>query len=223
MASLKVLVVAAAGGLGSSVVREALARGHVVSVLVRDAAKLAGAGVPVASLAAVHTGDASSPAVVAAALAGGVDAIVSAAPPVPAAARALGEAAAASASVRKVVWTAGSSNLYEPDGKTLHHVAFGPRGLGFYSAHAPCLDALVAAAGPKAMAFCPGMMSARGRVSATPARTSAFAIPGGLAAYDFVSYEDAAVAILDAVEGTQFDGKFFTALSPPAPAPGREL
>lgn len=60
------LVVAAAGGLGSCVVREALSRGHAVSVLVRSSEKLAqvlGADT-VARLAAVHVGDGSDEALV---------------------------------------------------------------------------------------------------------------------------------------------------------------
>lgn len=209
------LVVAASGGLGSSIVREALSRGHAVSVLVRDAGKLAGAGVPVASLAAVHTGDASSPAAVAAAVAGGVDAIVSASSSIPAVAKALGEAAAAHASIKKVIITAGASNIYEPDGKTLHHLAYGERGLGFYNNHKPSIEALQAAAGPKASVFCPGFMKARGSTSAkADIKTSTTAIPSGMASWDFVSYEDAASAIIDRVEATTID-PLFTALSPP--------
>ena len=127
--AMKILVIAAAGGLGRQVVLEALARGHAVSVLVRTPAKLPAAlgDAAVARLAAVYTGDGARLEDVAAAAAG-ADAIISAGPPNPAAARALGEACKAQAATcKRAVWTAGSSNILEADGKTLHHLAFGPQ------------------------------------------------------------------------------------------------
>lgn len=72
---LKILVVAAAGGLGSTVVREALSRGHEVSVLVRSAEKLAAAlGTDVSRLSKVSIGDGADLAVSTSAIAN-VDAV----------------------------------------------------------------------------------------------------------------------------------------------------
>ncbi len=44
----------------------------------------------------------------------------------------------------QVIWTAGASNILEPDGVTLHYKAYGDMGVRFFSAHKPCIDALVA-------------------------------------------------------------------------------
>ncbi len=73
MASLSLLIVAAGGGLGRAIIREALSRGASVSVLVRSAEKFnqeAAADVP--QLAAVYEGSgADSDAVAKAATAAG--------------------------------------------------------------------------------------------------------------------------------------------------------
>ena len=211
--ALKLLVIAAAGGLGRQVVLEALSRGHSVSVLVRAPSKLDAALGPadVARLAGVHVGDGGSVAEISAAAAG-ADVIISAGPPIPAHARALGEACKASASCKRVVWTAGASNLYEADGVTLHHLAFGPQGMNYFSAHAPCIEALEATKAP-AIVWCPGYMRSVGRKSAAPVAISTRAIPGSVASSDFVSYEDAADAVVRAVEVDTYVGERITALS----------
>jgi putative NADH-flavin reductase len=213
MAALKLLVIAAAGGLGREVVREALLRGHAVSVLVRSPAKLQEAlgGAVAAQLAGVHTGSGESAADVAAAAAG-AHAIISAGPPIPAMARVLGEACRASATCKAVVWTAGASNLLEADGVTPHHLAYGPRGMQFYSAHAPCIAALLETKAPFII-WCPGFMKALGKKSASPVAISTRAVPGSVKAMDFVSYEDAANAIVRAVEVDTFLNEHITALS----------
>ena len=139
--ALRILVVGAAGGLGQRVVTEALARGHAVSALVRSSVKLREAlGAETAARVVVHEGDGAADESVLRVAAAGADAIVSAGPPSPALARAVGAAAAASAQCKSAVWTAGGSNILEADGKTLHHKAFGPAGDGFFAAHAPCIE-----------------------------------------------------------------------------------
>ena len=210
--AMKLLVVAASGGLGREIVQEALGRGHTVSVLVRDAAKLSVLGASRARLSAEHVGDASDPATVAAAAAG-VDAVISAASPDPRIAAALGAACKASPACKRLVWTAGGSNLLEPDGKTWHADAFGPRGAGFFAAHAPCIKA-VQDSGATYTIWCPGLMRSVGHKSPAPVPISTRAIPGGLKLWDFVSYEDAADAILRAVEsGDKYANEHITALT----------
>ena len=209
----KLLVVAAAGGLGSAVVREALQRNLSVSVLVRSPDKLREVLGPadVARLQAVHVGSAADAASVAAALQGGVDAVISCAPPDPVVAHTLAHACVQAGA--KIMWTAGActaqrvrgtlvpvcaaervttaaraggSNLYEADGVTLHYKAFGPSGDGYYKAHTPCIDA-VKATGATHIIWCPGLMK-NGQRSTPPPKTLLFADPAGLAAWDFVSY-----------------------------------
>ena len=101
------LVVAAAGGLGSAVVREALQRNLSVSVLVRSPDKLREVLGPadVARLQAVHVGSAADAASVASVVQG-VDAVISCAPADPAIAHTLAQACV-QAGV-KVMWTAGA-------------------------------------------------------------------------------------------------------------------
>ena len=102
----KLLVVAAAGGLGSAVVREALSRNLSVSVLVRSPDKLREVlGDDVARLQAVHVGSAADAASVASAVQG-ADAVISCAPPDPAVAHTLAQACVQAGA--KVMWTAGA-------------------------------------------------------------------------------------------------------------------
>ena len=109
-AMLRLLVVAASGGLGTAVVREALSRNHSVSVLVRSQDKLAAALGNDASLltklAAIHVGSGDDPEAVAHALRGCTD-VISAAPPNVGVAKTLGTAAKAAGA--RLVWTAGAS------------------------------------------------------------------------------------------------------------------
>ena len=212
---LKLLVVAAAGGLGSAVVREAMSRNHSVSVLVRSSDKLRAAlgDETVQRLHAVHVGSAGDAAAVAAAVQG-ARAVISCAPPDPALASTLAEACKATGA--KIMWTAGAcvrpaaavsasavvgprlpfapltslrtggSNMFEADGVTYHYKAFGPAGDGFFAAHSPCIDA-VKASGATHIIWCPGVMRTGARTTPAP-KTLLFADPAGLAAWDFVSY-----------------------------------
>ena len=88
--------------------------------------------------------------------------------------------------------------------------------LNFYATHQPCIDAL-RATGATYMVWCPGAMKARGKKSSPPPAPRLHHDAASAAAWDFVSYEDAAHAILEAVEsGSTFDNKLFSAVSPPA-------
>lgn len=103
---LRLLVVAATGGLGAAVVREALTQNHSVSVLVRSADKLRDTfGDDASRLTAVHVGSATDETLIAAAVKG-VSAVISCAPPDPTIASALAKATK-SEGVR-LVWTAGA-------------------------------------------------------------------------------------------------------------------
>jgi len=213
MPIMKLLIVAASGGLGSTLVREALSRGHQVSVLVRSRAKLAAALPGALERITVHEGDATAAAVSRAAA--GVDAIISAAPPLPDLARTLAEQATAGAS--KLVWVAGSSNMLEADGVTPHHISFGPMGMQFFSAHAPAIAAIQGSAANHVI-FCPGRMSpaASGQRSSPSPRVYTHAAPQGESPMDYVSYEDAAGAMLDAAEVSTWDRALIQVVSPKA-------
>ena len=106
--ALRLLVVAAAGGLGSAVVREALGRGHAVSVLIRSEQKLKDALGPdvVSRLASVHVGSGTDRAAVDAATAGAA-VVISCASPDPSIAHTLSVAAKNAGA--KLIWTAGAS------------------------------------------------------------------------------------------------------------------
>ena len=110
------------------------------------------------------------------------------------------------------MWTAGASNIVEADGVTLHHLALGARGLGFFNAHAPCIAALLETKAPF-IVWCPGWMQERGRKSSIPMKILSHAEPGSAAFSDFISYEDAADAIVRAVEASEYDNMHITALS----------
>ncbi len=113
-ASLKVLIVSATGGLGSTLVRAALAKGHTVHALARSAPKFnEHFSAAEAARVQLHVGDASDADTVAAAFAA-ADVAVSAAPANPRIAAAL--AGAARAQNKKLVWTAGASNMIAQDG-----------------------------------------------------------------------------------------------------------
>lgn len=56
-------------------------------------------------------------------------------------------------------------------------------------------------------------MKGLGKKSAAEVQLSTHAFPGSVATSDFVSYEDAANAIVRAVEVNDYDNKHFTALT----------
>lgn len=98
---------------------------------------------------------------------------------------------------------------------TLHYKAFGEQGEAFYRAHTPCIEA-VKATGVTYIIWCPGVMKSGQRSSPQP-RTLLRADPAGLAAWDYISYEDAAQVIVSACEASEFDNQHISALSPPPP------
>jgi nucleoside-diphosphate-sugar epimerase len=208
---MHILVVGAAGGLGRAIVRESLSRGHATSVAVRSREKLTGVlAAELPSLLAVFEGDAASSPAFSRAACAGVDTIICAAAPNPALARVLGETAAAAQA--RVVWTAGSSNILEADGKTMHYKAFGPMGEGFYAAHTPCIAALKAT-GATHIIWCPGLMKSKCAKSASPPPILLHAAPAGTAPMDFISYEDAADVLLRAVETREYDNLHIAAVA----------
>jgi NAD(P)-dependent dehydrogenase (short-subunit alcohol dehydrogenase family) len=167
---IKVLVVAATGGLGSAIVRHAVGAGHAVSVLVRSGDDLADrlkSTEAAAGLAKVVVGDASDPAVVAAALAGqegGFDAVVVA---VGAQAKAVVEntiAQVATASPQPaLVMTGGSPALVTGDGKSAVEAVFGGAdwAQGLRDLHlGTTFAALEASAVERYCMLCPGTMKA---------------------------------------------------------------
>jgi uncharacterized protein YbjT (DUF2867 family) len=200
---LRLLIVAATGGLGSNLVKEALSRGHRVSVLARDESKLASllGAAEFGRLAAVHIGSAEDASFVEKAMAD-IDVVLSGAPAMPTIASTL-SAAVLTTGARKLVWVAGASNMVEEDGVTLHHLKFGPTGVNYYNAHAPCIEA-IKSSGANHVIFCPGLMRPAGAKSPTPPEIFTRCKPGQV---DFVSYEDAAWAMVQVAEVDTFDGQ----------------
>ncbi len=208
--SFHFLIVAASGGLGTNLVQQALSRGHTVSVLVRNADKI-----PSdirAKLSSVHIGSGDDLNAVKDALVG-VNVVLSGAPANPDIAKTLAEQTKTSNA--KLIWVAGASNMLEEDG-TLHHLSFGPGGQMYFDAHKPCIDA-IEASGCKFVVFCPPLMGARGSISSPLPSIAVRAHRGGSG---FLSYEDAAWAMIEAAESEKFDGQLITAY---ADSPKSEL
>jgi len=207
---MKLLIVAASGGLGSRVVHEALARGHTVTCLARSQAKLAEAvGVDVLPKLKVIIGDGTDHQIVTEA-AEGVDAIISCGPSLPSLAKTLGEVCKASKTCKKVTITAGASNILEVDGKS-HHLRFGPQGVGYFNYHAPAIDALKST-GVTFTVWCPGLMKS-GQKSSAEVKISNRAIIDGHKKFDFITYDDAANVIIRAVESTEWNNEHIAAIS----------
>ena len=207
---MKLLIVAASGGLGSRVVHEALARGHSVTCLARSKAKLIEAvGVDVLPRIQFVIGDGTDRQAVEKA-ADGVDAIISCGPSLPSLAKTLGEVCKESNQCKKVVITAGASNILEVDGSS-HHLRFGQEGTGFFNYHAPAIEAFKAT-GVVYGIWCPGLMKP-GKKSASEVKLSDRAIVDGHKSYDFITYEDAANVIIRATESPEWNNQHFAAIS----------
>ena len=205
---MRLLIVAASGGLGTNLVREALSRGFQVSVLARDQGKLAAQlGADLERLTAVHIGSADDSNIVQQSMAG-IDVVLSGAPSNPTIAKTVSEAVKATGA-KKLVWVAGASNMVEEDGVTLHHLKFGPGGVSYYNAHAPCIDA-IKESGANFVIFCPGLMKPAGGKSSTPPEIFTRCKPGQV---DFISYEDAAWAMVQVASEDTFDGQLCEAIT----------
>ena len=206
--ALRLLIVAATGGLGSNLVKEALSRGHSVSVCIRDHRKLADQlGADISRLASINIGSADDKDFIKTSMEG-IDVVLSASPASPGIAKVLADTVLTSGA-RKLVWVAGASNMLEEDGVTLHHLKFGPTGVGYYNAHAPCIEA-IKQSGANFVVFCPGLMKPAGSKSPTPPEIFTRCKPGQV---DFVSYEDAAWAMIQVAETDTFDGQLCEAIT----------
>ncbi len=80
------------------------------------------------------------------------------------------------------------------------------------SAHAPCIDALKAS-GSNFVIFCPGRMLPRGQVSVPPPTIMRRGDPKYDSKMHFVSYEDAAHAMLEAATVNDYDGTHIQAVT----------
>jgi putative NADH-flavin reductase len=204
---LKVLIVAATGGLGQTLVRESLSRGHAVSVLARSQAKVdAVFGAIAGRLASVRIGDATDPAAVAAAVAG-QDVVFSGLGGDATLARVVSEESL-KAGVKKFVFVAGATNVMQEDGVSPMWPLFAPHwppAERAYKLHQACIDA-IRATGVNYVVFCPALMDAVGAVAVPPPAVRVNRASGG-----FVSYEDAAWVMMNAGESAQWDGQLITA------------
>ena len=122
--------------------------------------------------------------------------------------------------VRKLLWTAGSSNMFELDGVTPHYKMDGGRGPseGYFRAHAAPISAIKAAAQANGLAyviFCPGRMLP-GVLSSPPPAVMTAPDPSARSRWDFVCYEDAAHAVVTAAESSAYDGRHVQALTLPS-------
>ena len=80
------------------------------------------------------------------------------------------------------------------------------------SAHTPCID-VIKESGANFIIFCPGRMLPRGKPSSPPAAILTRGDPKYNSIYQFVSYEDAAHAMLEAAARSEYDGRHIQALT----------
>ncbi len=81
-----------------------------------------------------------------------------------------------------------------------------------HSVHSPCIDA-IKESGANFIIFCPGRMLPRGKPSSPPAAILTRGDPKYGSNSYFVSYEDAAHAMLEAAARDEYDGKHIQALT----------
>lgn len=211
MQALKILVVGV-GGLGECVVREALARGLQVSVLVRNRQKLEatlGAAMT-ARLQAITVGDGTNPDVLDRAMQK-VDVVISGRGADAGLARALA-AAVKRNHAAKLCWPAGSTNVLADDGITPNYrklLSLGPWVESAWRAHGDCIEA-IRAEGISHVIFCPGRMAAAGQRGADVGKTIRVNRDAG----PFVSYEDAAWVMLEAATTERWDCQLVSASTP---------
>jgi len=144
----------------------------------------------------------------------GIDVVISGAPSNPSIAKTLADEVKSSATANKLVWVAGASNMLEADGVTLHHLSFGAQGAMYYNAHAPCIEAikesLASSSDKKFVIFCPGLMKPAGAKSTPEPEIFTRCKPGQV---DFVSYEDAARAMVQVAVSGEWDNELVEAIT----------
>ncbi|KAI3642922.1 hypothetical protein MP228_012477 [Amoeboaphelidium protococcarum] len=207
---LSILVVGATGGLGKSLVHECLARGHSLSVLVRNQDKLAVVfAETVFSLPAsnIFIGDAATDTDIVKKACEGQDVVLMGVGGAEDVARIVAEQSKV-AGVKKIVHVAGLTNIMDDDGTTpmwKKIISSWPPAEEAFIAHGKCIDA-IRATGINYVVFCPGYMSGKGKKS-SPMITPKINRDCG----DHVSYEDAAHVMMDAAEKSNWDGELITA------------
>ncbi len=212
MKGLSVLIIGATGGLGKALTVEALSRDFIVSVLVRSKEKLGSelGAAATAKLAHVFEGDASSLDFVTEA-AKGKDVVflaVGANLPI---ATAVSKAVVAAASVKKLIGVAGATNVLNEDGSDFDWktwVKVWPPAERAFHAHAPVIEAIktVQSAGLKYAVLCPPLMKSTGEKS-----VHGISIRINRPSGQFLSYEDAAVAMIESAVVGDYDNCVFTA------------
>ena len=208
---LSILVVGATGGLGKCLVQEGLARGHSISVLVRNKEKF---DADVSSNinyvwppSSIFIGDAASDAATVKKACEGKDVVLMGIGAMEAVTRVVAEQSKA-AGVVKLVQVAGATNVMDEDGVTplwKKYISFYPSGEKAYIAHGKCIDA-IRQTGINHVIFCPGYMNSKG------AKSSSLPVPKiNRESGNYVSFEDAAHVMLDAAEKSDWDGQLITA------------
>lgn len=208
MHALNILIVGI-GGLGKCMVQEALGRGLLVSVLVRDRTKLEadlGRDI-VARLHKVTVGEGTQAKVLDEAMAG-VDVVLSGRGADANLAAALAGAVKRN-SVSKLCWPGGTTNVLASDGvtpnyKTLLHL--GDWVEGAFRAHGACIEA-IRTTGVNHVIFCPGRMAGIGHRSLDVRASVRINRDAG----PFVSYEDAAWVMLEAATTSEYDRQLVSA------------
>ncbi|KAJ3129180.1 hypothetical protein HK100_008781 [Physocladia obscura] len=204
---VKILVLGATGGLGRYLAQEALSRRHTVSVLVRNPAKFSQMfGSNSNKFANVFEGDGTNATVLAEATKN-IDVVVSSIGVRPDVASTAAKALLANNKLGKFVQVAGSTNVLSSDGVALNwtnYVQVWPGAQGAYKSHQAVIDA-IKATGVNYVVFCPSVMQSVGSPS-FPKMAVRVNRPSG----DFVSYEDAAVVMIDAAEVSDWDGQLIT-------------
>jgi len=206
---LKLLIIGATGGLGRILVNEAISRGHIVSVLVRNQEKLNTEYTKddLAKLNNIFIGDAGTDEETVLKACQGIDVVVSGSGAVEPVARTVAKQAKAAA-VKKFVYVAGATNVMDEDGITplwIKASKFWPPAERAFNSHKVCIDA-IRNTGINYVVFCPAYMSKIGKKS-NPVQIPKINRESG----NFVSYEDAAHVMIDAAEKDTWDGQLITA------------
>ncbi|HHQ4757389.1 TPA: NAD(P)-dependent oxidoreductase [Aeromonas hydrophila] len=208
MQEINILVVGV-GGLGASMVREAIMRGHNVSALVRNKRKLeATLGMEIcSSLVRIIEGDGMNPQTLDNAMVN-VDVVLSGKGADPHLAWALA-AAVKRNGLKKLCWPSGTTNVLDDDGITPNYkrlLHLGHWVEGAYRAHGECIDA-INQTGINYVIFCAGRMASVGQRSKDIQKSIRINRDSG----PFISYEDAAWVMLEAATSHNYDRQLVSA------------